>query len=65
MVGYVSVAGVGAVASSTQIQTAHQVAAVAKTKEVVENLGASTLKLIQASFVPVAPDTGNDLDVSV
>lgn len=65
MDGNVSVAGVGAVASNAQIRAAHQVQAVAKAKEVAENLGSSALKLIQASVVPVSSDTGNDLDVRV
>ena len=65
MDGLVSVGGVGAVASSAQIQATAQVQAVARTKDVTENLGASALKLIQASFVPVDSGSQNDLDVRV
>ena len=65
MDGAVSVGGVGAVANSAQIQAAAKVKAVAKTKEVAENLGASALKLIQASFVPVSTGSQHDLDVRV
>lgn len=65
MDGSVSVGGVGAVASSAQIQAAKQVQAVAKTNEVAETLGASALRLIEASFVPVQSGSQNDLDVRV
>lgn len=65
MDGTVSLGGVGAVATGAQIQAAASVQAAAKTIEVTENLGASALKLIQASFVPVNTGSQHDLDVLV
>jgi hypothetical protein len=65
MDGIVSVGGVGAVASSAQIQATHQVKAADKANDVAKDLGASALKLIQSSFVPVSSGAGHDLDVRV
>jgi hypothetical protein len=65
MDGIVSVSGVGAVASSAQIQAEYQAKSAAKQIEVVRDLGASALKLIQASFVTTSNSVGSDLDVRV
>jgi hypothetical protein len=65
MDGTVSVGGVGAVASSSQIQAAYQVQTVKNEVEVVQALGANALKLIQASFIPAHTGAGSDLDVRV
>ncbi len=65
MDGIVSVAGVGAVASSTQIQAQYQAKAAAKQNDVARDLGANALKLIQASFIPTSTGAGSDLDVRV
>ena len=64
MDGLVSVSGVGAVASSAQIQAQYQVKAVKLQIDIVKDLGASALKLIQASVIPASSDVGNDLDIS-
>ncbi len=64
MDGTVSVSGVGAVASSTQIQAAYQARMLKKENDVAKDLGASALKLIQASFIPTPTGVGNDLDIS-
>jgi hypothetical protein len=64
MDGTVSVSGVGAVASSTQIQTSYQAKMLKMEQDTMKDLGASALKLIQASFVPTPTDVGNDLDIS-
>ena len=63
MDGTVSVGGVGAVASSAQIQASYQVKALVKNNNVAKDLGANALKLIQASFVPASNGVGRDLDV--
>ena len=65
MDGIVSVGGVGAIASSAQIQAAHQVKAAVKQQEVASDLGANALRLIQASFIPTPSGVGGDLDVRV
>lgn len=65
MDGIVSVGGVGAVASSVQIQVAYQAKAAVKQDEVAQDLGANALKLIQASVIPVSTGVGSDLDVRV
>ena len=64
MDGLVSLSGVGAVASSIQLQAAYQAKSVKIQNDVAKDLGASALKLIQASVIPVSTGAGNDLDVS-
>jgi hypothetical protein len=63
MDGTVSVGVVGAVASSAQIQASYQVKAAALNNDVAKDLGATALRLIQASFVPTSGEVGSDLDV--
>lgn len=60
----VSLSGVGAVASSIQLQAAYQAKSIKVQNDVAKDLSASALKLIQASVIPVSTGVGNDLDVS-
>lgn len=64
MDGLVSLSGVGAVASSIQLQAAYQAKSLKIQNDVARDLSASALKLIQASVIPVPSGVGNDLDVS-
>ena len=64
MDGVASISGVGAVASSVQLQAEFQLQALLKQKEVVTDLGNSALKLIQSAVVD-ASASGYDLDVRV
>ena len=63
MDGLVSVSGVGAVASSAQIQMAYQAKALRLQNDTAKDLGTSALKLIQASVIPASTGVGTDLDV--
>ena len=64
MDGVAFVSGVGAVASNAQLQAEHQVLAAVMQKEVISDIGANALKLIQAAVVDTSA-TGHDLDVRV
>lgn len=64
MDGLVSVSAVGAVASSAQIQASYQAKSLRIQNDVAKDLGASALKLIQASVIPTPAGVGSDLDVS-
>ena len=64
MDGTVSVSGVGAVASSARIQAEYQAKSIKMQNDTAKDLGASALRLIQASVIPTSSGVGSDLDVS-